>query len=1048
MRRLLPFLLASAALATSAGCRTAQSSRGSTDERSRAAELLAAEPIVEEPLPRPKDVPPLRLTASDGTGLRLTRLKARAVLDEPLAYTEVRLAFENPENRTLEGRFEITLPPGATVSRFAMKIGESWQEAEMIEKARARVVYEDFLHRKQDPALLEQAAPNAFSARVFPIPARGTKEILVAYAQELAPGAGYVFPLAGLPAVDDFDVIVSRAGDEQALQTRKRRDDAPLTEDVVVAPASLRRDGVRSGRIVLARVRPFASAGPEPFEGGTVVLVDTSASRALGFADQAALVEGLAREIASGADPSARLVVAAFDQDVESIYDGNAAGYGTQATAKLIARGALGASNLEDALSWVAKNAHEIRRVVVVSDGVATAGSSDGEKLSAAAARLRDTGVQRLDAVAVGGIRDDAALARLTSGALPHDGVVVDGARDAHALAKRLTRTAQSGLTVQVEGATWVWPERLDGVQPGDERLVYAEVPEESPVRIRIGQGAPTTAELRNVDAPLLEHTWAQAKIASVLAHAEGPKDDVARRRVIELSTRHRVLSPYTSLLVLETDADYARFDIDRKAPGNLLAIRDGRVTLEHRGEAWLGKNKGKEIAPSAAPRATGTVALDDTRAAPAEEFEKKSDSAPPPRPRPHGIAGGHGSATGTALTGAPDAPSPPQAKPSPRTSDADDPWGPAAPSPAPSTASPAPPAAPSTPPREDGVTTMREEAPMQRPMRSRSRGPVDMGMGSYDGDDLPARKIHPYTGNFGEVMDAIAHNDAKRALETATRMHDQAPGDVMSLVALGEALEARGDVARAARSYGSLIDLFPSRADLRRFAGERLERLRSPGALELAIDTYFKAKEERPDHPASHRLLAFAHLRKGNFAEAFAVAAAGAKRRYPEGRFAGVERILREDLGLIAAAWMRAEPDLREEITKRLREAGGTLESRPSLRFVLNWETDANDVDFHIFDARGGHAFYQRPQLGSGGELYADVTTGYGPECFTIRAPRSARAAPYKLQAHYYSRGPMGYGMGKLEILDHDGRGNITFEERPFVVMADQAFVDLGTVK
>ncbi len=40
-----------------------------------------------------------------------------------------------------------------------------------------------------------------------------------------------------------------------------------------------------------------------------------------------------------------------------------------------------------------------------------------------------------------------------------------------------------------------------------------------------------------------------------------------------------------------------------------------------------------------------------------------------------------------------------------------------------------------------------------------------------------------------------------------------------------------------------------------------------------------------------------------------------------------------------------------------------------------------------------------------------------------------------------------MGYGMGKLEILEHDGKGGLKFEERPFVVMTDQAFVDLGTV-
>ena len=130
-----------------------------------------------------------------------------------------------------------------------------------------------------------------------------------------------------------------------------------------------------------------------------------------------------------------------------------------------------------------------------------------------------------------------------------------------------------------------------------------------------------------------------------------------------------------------------------------------------------------------------------------------------------------------------------------------------------------------------------------------------------------------------------------------------------------------------------------------------------------------------------------------------------------------------------------------------RVRAAGGRIEDAPSLRFVLDWQTDANDVDFHIHDAKGGHAFYSAPHLPSGGDLYADVTTGYGPECFTIRLPRSKRST-YQLEAHYYSRGPMGYGTGKLEVIDHDGNGNLTFEERPFIVMVDSAFVDLGTVK
>jgi tetratricopeptide (TPR) repeat protein len=302
-----------------------------------------------------------------------------------------------------------------------------------------------------------------------------------------------------------------------------------------------------------------------------------------------------------------------------------------------------------------------------------------------------------------------------------------------------------------------------------------------------------------------------------------------------------------------------------------------------------------------------------------------------------------------------------------------------------------------------------------------------------------------PYTGKFKEIMDSLKR-DKSKALSLAWGWHEEQPGDILALVALGEALEANGNPATAARAYGSIIDLFPARADLRRFAGVRLERIAA--ALAIATDTFAKAVEQRADHPASHRLYAYALVRAGKYEQAFAAIAKGIAQRYPDGRFLGVDRILREDAGLIAAAWIKAEPSRRPEILGKLKAAGGTPENAPSVRFVLNWETDANDVDFHIADARGGHAFFSQPHLPSGGDLYADVTTGYGPECFTIRAPKGKRAGPYKLQAHYYSIGPMGAGMGKLEIIEHDGTGGLTFEERPYVVMVNDAFVDLGVVK
>ena len=160
---------------------------------------------------------PIRLTASDGTGLKLVAMKAEAAVEDPLALTELHLTFENPENRVLEGTFRITLPQGASLSRFAMKVGNAWQEGEVVEKQAARQAYEDFLHRKQDPALMEQGAGNEFSARVFPIPARGKKELIVTYAEAVEVGASYVLPLRGLPQLGSLDVNVHVAGSTAAV---------------------------------------------------------------------------------------------------------------------------------------------------------------------------------------------------------------------------------------------------------------------------------------------------------------------------------------------------------------------------------------------------------------------------------------------------------------------------------------------------------------------------------------------------------------------------------------------------------------------------------------------------------------------------------------------------------------------------------------------------------------------------------------------------------------------------------------------------------------
>jgi tetratricopeptide (TPR) repeat protein len=956
--------------------------------------------------------PPISLTASDGTGLALTRLDARAVVDGPLAFTELHLTFDNPEDRVLEGRFAITLPDRAAISRFAMKIDGKWMEAEVVERMAARRAYEDFLHRRQDPALLEKEAGNEFRARVFPIPARGTKELIVSYSQELPDSERpYVLPLRGLPRIGEVvaRVQVARvdagaiAWDELTLAERDWQPDRDLA-----APASLATAALGGAGVVALRVRPELSADVERIDRATL-LVDTSASRGLGFTGYAREVDALVAALARR-HPGLEIAVAAFDQGVAEIYRGKAADAAGAIEPALRGRMPLGASDLGAALAWAGAQGAGAR-LIVVGDGVPTAGELDAARLGAAVAALPD--LDRVDVVLAGGIRDRAVAEALTRGRRSRDGAVLDLGAGADEVATRIGLETRSGIAVAIDGAAAVWPPVLDGIQPGDAAVVYAWFGGDAPRTLSVKLGS----ERRRIAvepavAPLVQRAAAQAEIARLEASVGAASDATARAKLIEqivaISVRERVLSEHTALLVLETEDDYRRFGIDRKALADILVVGARGLEVQRRDDVVM-------IATDALPRDRGG---DDKRKDKAEKKQDVDDEV-------DGKSIGGGDAS--------DAPIEP-----PRASDA----------------------APPPPPRPSPERSVeRRPSPSPRPDADTSDGDVTAsggasghasgrGAGRPPEPDPEPSGPPAYTGRMATVMDRIAARDAAGALDEALAWRGDDPADVMALIALGEALEADARPELAARAYGSIIDLFGARADLRRFAGNRLDRLAAAdaAAAELAIDTYRRAVEQRPDHLTGHRMLAFALVRAGRLAEAFAALEHGLAQRYPEGRFRGGDRILREDLGLVAAAWLRAEPRRKAELGRRLRAAGARLDQQPSLRFVLSWETDANDVDFHIRDNKRGHAYYSSPKLASGGELYADVTTGYGPECFTIRG--AAKAAPYRLHAHYYARGPMGYGMGKLQVVRHDGKGGLTLEERPFVVMNDQAFVDLGAVE
>lgn len=124
----------------------------------------------------------------------------RVIVDivDQVAKTSIDQVFINNHSRDIEGTYIFPLPAGASVSQFSMYVGGKKVEGEILDKARARQIYEDIVRRLKDPAILEYIGRNMFRARVYPIPARGEKRIQITYSEILKSEANlihYVYPL-------------------------------------------------------------------------------------------------------------------------------------------------------------------------------------------------------------------------------------------------------------------------------------------------------------------------------------------------------------------------------------------------------------------------------------------------------------------------------------------------------------------------------------------------------------------------------------------------------------------------------------------------------------------------------------------------------------------------------------------------------------------------------------------------------------------------------------------------------------------------------------
>jgi Ca-activated chloride channel family protein len=134
-------------------------------------------------------IPALIKNEPDPSILSLQVMKVDVRIDNQHAWVKVLQIFDNHTPQILEGKYLFALPPQSSIADFAVWDGDLRLPGVILEKRRANQLYSQIKQQMTDPGLLQQdderGGTSAFSAKVFPIPAYGSKRVELEYTEML-----------------------------------------------------------------------------------------------------------------------------------------------------------------------------------------------------------------------------------------------------------------------------------------------------------------------------------------------------------------------------------------------------------------------------------------------------------------------------------------------------------------------------------------------------------------------------------------------------------------------------------------------------------------------------------------------------------------------------------------------------------------------------------------------------------------------------------------------------------------------------------------------
>lgn len=581
--------------------------------------------------------------------LSLRKYDVDVYIEDGIARTTIDQTFFNHNPWNTEGTFYFPLPPDASVSRLAMYVAGTLNEGGMVERGRGQQIYNDILYQRRDPALLEMMEGNVFKMRIFPLEGRQEKRIFLSYTQDLDELYGtmrYWFPMdhtnsiAGElsirvrikdgaklydPQSSTHELEAQTDGDDLVLKynAEKTSPDQDLLLHLIPSksPAATRvatceKEG---HQFAFARFAPEIPGKVEPQPRQWIVVNDVSASRSkIDTQAQQYILQRLIEE----ADDEDTLFLINLNTRAESVSKAFTAIRSDETRNLLHETSAprLGATNLVAGMKAAAEviKQHKVANphILYLGDGVATDGSTEAfEPIRAVPRGATFVGIgvgKKVDSLFLQESADRTGgtfttinpdedidwrvfdlLAALNTPRLTKINIMLQDA-----IGQPIKATAYPNSRSLAHGETLAVVARCESELPA--KIVLSGQIGDKPYRsvADVSQAKP--------NAEYIARLWAKRHIDELL------KSDMGRNEeIVALSQRYYVVTPLTSLIVLEDDKMYEEYGVERgrvdhwalyPAPAKIDVVQEP-VDWKHWG--WYGAPVGddEKIEASAQPQ-------------------------------------------------------------------------------------------------------------------------------------------------------------------------------------------------------------------------------------------------------------------------------------------------------------------------------------------------------------------------------------------------------------------------------------------------------------